>query len=260
MKKFLNIKILLIIQTIIICALVIVLCVIATKKTRIIETKVVTSIPIFEETINCQNKLAPTKNILFIGNSITWHDKCDAWWGQWGMAASKKGNDYVHQTTKMLSKKYNVNFKIALFYYWEAMSHDRAEALQLLNPILDKPYDAIVIQLGENILDYSSLTTDFDELVKFLKKHSPEAQIIIVGQYWENKEIEKIKKEICNKNNLSFIDLVELQKETGNAGLGTIVFGDDGKEHVIDSEGVGRHPGDIAMKDIANKICNVLWK
>lgn len=193
MKKFLNIKILLIIQTIIICALIIVLCIMATKKTRIIETKVVTSIPIFDETINCQNKLAPTKNILFIGNSITWHDKCDAWWGQWGMAASKKENDYVHQTSKMLSEKYNLRLKIAQFFYWESMSHDRAETLQLLQPAMDLKYDYIVIQLGENVFDKSTIKVDFQDLINYLKKQSPDAQIAVVGQYWENKEVESAK-------------------------------------------------------------------
>lgn len=258
MKKYLNAKTLLIVQTIIICALIVVLCVMATKKTRIVETKVVTSIPIFEETINCQNKLAPTKNILFIGNSITWHETFSSWWGRWGMAASKKENDYVHQTSKMLSEKYNLRLKIAQFFYWEAMSHDRAETLQLLQPAMDLKYDYIVIQLGENVFDKSTIKVDFQDLINYLKKQSPDAQIAVVGQYWENKEVENAKKELCQNNNLAFVDLSELQDEKLNAGIGTIVFDDDGNQHEIDANGVARHPGDKAMNIIADKIFAIL--
>lgn len=257
MKSKLNINLLLLIQTFIII-LLIVICVLSTHKKRIIETKVVTSIPIFTETMKSQIENAPTKKILFIGNSITWHDTFSSWWGHWGMAASKKENDFVHQTVKMLSEKYNVSFKIVQFFYWEAMSHDRAETLQLLNPALTEKYNHIVIQLGENVFDNSTLKTDFQDLITYLKKHSPEAQIIIVGQYLENKEVEKVKKEICRENKIDFVDLEELKSETKNAGEGTIVFGDDGTEHIIDAKGVGRHPGDEAMEIIAEKICKIL--
>lgn len=258
MKESFNLKVLLIIQASIILFLIISLCIIGTKKSRIVETKVVTSIPIFEETVKSQNKFAPTKNILFIGNSITWHEKAISWWGRWGMAASKKENDYVHQTSKMLSKKYNLNLKIVQYFYWESMSHDRSETLQLLNPALTERYDYIIIQLGENVFDNSTIKVDFQDLIDYLKKQSPNAQIVIVGQYWENKEVEKAKKELCKNNNLTFVDLKELQDEKLNAGIGSIVFGDDEKQHVIDSNGVARHPGDEAMKIIAEKVYTVL--
>ena len=116
MKKSFNLKVLLIIQASIILFLINSLCIIGTKKSRIVETKVVTSIPIFEETVKSQNKFAPTKNILFIGNSITWHEKTISWWGRWGMAVSKKENDYVHQFFKHISfrKKIIINILLLL--------------------------------------------------------------------------------------------------------------------------------------------------
>lgn len=40
-------------------------------------------------------------NCLVIGNSITKHGKCDYWWGEYGMAASKLSNDYFHLLDQM---------------------------------------------------------------------------------------------------------------------------------------------------------------
>ena len=46
--------------------------------------------------------------ILFAGNSMAWHAPKDdiGWSGDWGMAASKRENDYVHQTMRFVREKY----------------------------------------------------------------------------------------------------------------------------------------------------------
>lgn len=54
------------------------------------------------------------------------------------------------------------------------------------------------------------------------------------------------------------INLSELQDEKLNAGIGTIVFDDDGNQHEIDANVVARHPGDKAMNFIADKIFAIL--
>ena len=37
-----------------------------------------------------------TYRYLALGNSLTWHRKCDYWWNECGMAASRAENDFVH--------------------------------------------------------------------------------------------------------------------------------------------------------------------
>lgn len=54
--------------------------------------------------------------ILFAGNSMAWHAPKDdiGWSGDWGMAASKREKDYVHQTMRFVREKYpNATYCIA---------------------------------------------------------------------------------------------------------------------------------------------------
>ena len=74
---------------------------------------------IYSEKIN--NHKAVDKNILFIGNSITYHGICSYWFGSWGMASSSRDNDFVHLVVKKLGKNNNVNYAIVPFYFGKPM-------------------------------------------------------------------------------------------------------------------------------------------
>lgn len=258
-NNFLNFKTLAIIQFVIIGSLIFALCLIATKKTKKIETvKVVKSVPIVSEYFPCKKGNTENKNILFLGNSITMHPIVSIWWGKWGMAASKRENDYVHVLSKKLSEKYNTYSTIVLFRDWEFMSHDRAETFDLLEPALTKKYDYIVVQLGENVDNKSSIKKDYDELIGFLKEKYPLAEIFVVGEYWKGKYIDTAKKETCKKFNVNYIDLKEMQTGLYDIKLNALVGGDDGEMHKIESTGVAKHPGDAGMEYIADKIYSSL--
>lgn len=70
-----------------------------------------------ENTVNAEGQVALSDRIvvkesgadfriLFVGNSITKHGPAPeiGWHGNWGMAASREENDYVHVAVDMLSK------------------------------------------------------------------------------------------------------------------------------------------------------------
>ena len=41
-------------------------------------------------------------------------------------------------------------------------------------------------------------------------------------------------------------------------GMGTTVYDDEGKPHIVEHEGVAGHPGDKGMKEIADKVINCI--
>ena len=215
-------------------------------------------------------------NILFIGNSITRHEITSYWWSDGrGMAATSQDIDYVHQTEKLLSDKLHglkpvaetVNGYAFNYSVWETNAHDRAQTY----PVMDKymteggGLDVVVLQLGENVSDASAdgstYESDYAELIQHIKEEAPNAQIITVGDFWADDTKDAVKKSAAEETGVTYVDLAEIQDDTNyEAGMGTMVEGDDGKEHEIEHSGVAKHPGDTGMKWIAKKIVEAIEK
>lgn len=212
----------------------------------------------------CVGESRGTVRILFLGNSITLHPLCSYWWGEWGMAASTKEKDYVHRLVDMEAEDYDVEYTAVNFGAWETQSHDRAETLDFIASFLQEQYDYVVIQLGENISDYSTLETDLEEFVSCVDDSQAAdgmpADILIVGGFWEANEIDAIKESVCeglqdSPDGIQFVDLSVLWSDTVyQSSIGNTVMGDDGKAHTIEHDGVARHPGDEGMEAIAGRI------
>lgn len=196
-------------------------------------------------------------NYLAIGNSITIHGYADYWWNDKnGMAASKEDTDYVHIIKSFLeSKKDKVQVEAFSFCEWERLSHDRAETLTLLDNYLDNNINLITIQLGENATDLITFESDFEYLINYVKDKAPEAQIIVIGDFYEYNGRDQLKKTASNNCGVQYISLEKIKDNKDyQAGLGTIVYGDNGEKHIIEHEGVAKHPGDKGMKYIADKV------
>lgn len=197
-------------------------------------------------------------NYLAIGNSITSHALASYWWNDGvGMAASSEDKDYVHQIGQWLEANYKepVETYSYNFYAWEAQSADRAEALQQLNPYLSSRLGLITIQLGENVSSTSTFANDLEDLCKYLAQRAPNAQIIMIDDFWDDGEKSQIKKEVAQACGIAFVSLSEIKGDKEyQAGLGTTVYDRDGHEHVIEHSGVASHPGDKGMTYIAEAI------
>lgn len=139
-------------------------------------------------------------NLLFIGNSITKHGECSYWPGEWGMAASSPENDYVHLLVNKLRKSgQHVEYADINFFKWEIMDHDRDEVLPLLDDLLDKSYDYIIVQLGENISSVANLEGDFRSLLIYLQKSCLKKNILVCSSFFQKDDVDNIKRNVCSQ-------------------------------------------------------------
>ena len=177
------------------------------------------------------------------------HGICDYWYEEYGMAASRIDNDYVHKVVENLAKENNVEYFINNFYMWETTENDRTQLLPMLNSILKAKMDYVVIQLGENISNSNCFESDYEELIKYIEKKCPKAKIISVGNFWENTEIDAIKEDVSVKRGISYVSLDDSQNDIRySSKIGESLFLSNGQIEEVTHEGVANHPNDEGMK------------
>lgn len=199
-------------------------------------------------------------NYLAIGNSITLHGTASYWWNDVGMAASNKEHDYFHIVSTFLEENNSSVMSVPYnFTIWETQSHDRDETLTFLDLYLDPKLNLVTIQLGENVSDLTTYEEDYVSLINYIKRKAPDARILVIEDFWTLK----------NRNDLKInaiidtgVEYVSLEGITDNkeyyCGLGTVVYDNEGNEHIVEHSGVAIHPGDNGMQAIADKIIDVL--
>lgn len=220
-------------------------------------------IPIFEfmECEQLKTKIIKKYNkYVAIGNSITKHPHAEYWWGNWGMAATEKEKDYFHIVSQeLLNRNSNCVFEALNFAEWER-SNNRREELKKLDEYLTIETDLVTIFLGENVNNIDTLEDDFIELINYVKeKTSDNVSIIVIGMFWNNIEINNIKKNVANTLNLKFVNLIgKYDNGYYTSKVNSEVLGDDGNKHIITNPFVAEHPGDVGMRAIANEIIELI--
>ena len=203
--------------------------------------------------INSVNK--KYNKYLAIGNSITKHPICEYWWGRWGMAASSEDKDYVHIVAKKLSENVDdFSFQTVNFANWER-AENRKNELKTLDFYLDEKVDLVTIFLGENVSSLVTIEYDFIILIEYIKQRCKNVDILIIGNFWENAQIDMIKERVAELYNIPFIKLSDkYYNDFYKSEVLQKVQGEDGKEHIIENNFVAEHPGDAGMQAIANEI------
>ena len=115
----------------------------------------------------------------------------------------------------------------------------------------------ITLQLSENAQNIATFGKDFAELVEEIRRSVPDAELILIGDFW-NEEKSKIKRKLAESLNIPFVDLSRISDVKYMCQLGSYVWGDDGKVHEVYHEGVSMHPGDNAMEYIAKAIIHCI--
>ena len=191
-------------------------------------------------------------NWLALGNSLTLIND----WGR-GICSTKLDNDYFGLVKKELESRYD---EVSTFRYnyavWER-SEERKSEYDLIEEFLDPRLDLVTIQLGENTSDLSTYETDLGELVDFIRTVAPDAQIIIIDDFW-SQEKSDIRKAVANDKGCGFADLSDIRgKSEYQSQTGIICEMPDGSTESVPEE-AATHPGDEGMAVIAERILQLV--
>ncbi|MBR5637120.1 MAG: SGNH/GDSL hydrolase family protein [Pseudobutyrivibrio sp.] len=198
-----------------------------------------------------------TKDILFIGNSITLYPATKDWWGSgWGCGATTPDNDYVHLT--VAAKGYS-SYDYMSLRAWE-FSSTRNYELDDLDPYITKyQYGTIVIELGENVKGHENhFKEDLTDMIKYIKTYNPNARIVMLDNFWAYKSIISTKKEVASEQGATYVSLSDIQGvQDYMLQQGDEYTTPDGTVYTIGSFLAG-HPNDAGFAAIAQHLISAL--
>jgi len=198
-----------------------------------------------------------TKDILFIGNSITMYPATSDWWGSgWGCGASTPDNDYVHLT--VAAKGYS-SYDYMSLRAWE-FSNTRNYELDDLDPyITNYQYGTIVIELGENVKGHEThFEEDLTDMITYIRAYNPNARIVMLDNFWAYSSIISTKKAVASATGCTYVSLSDIQGVAEyQLQEGDTYTTPDGTVYTIGSFLAG-HPNDAGFAAIAAHLIAVL--
>ena len=188
-------------------------------------------------------------NWLALGNSLTLIET----YGR-GICSTREDNDYVALVQAYLEKR---NPEVDVFRYnyvaWEQKKTGRSSKLYMIDSLLSPAVDLVTIQLGENVADRSTYREDLTELINHIKAGCPEAEIIMIDDFWTG-AMGDLRKEAAQETGIGFADLSGIRgKKEYQSKAGTVMALPGGKTIKV-SEEAETHPGDAGMEYIANQV------
>jgi hypothetical protein len=199
-----------------------------------------------------------TLRILILGNSITLHkaveEESDDRSAR-GLASTRKEMDYVHQLVGMIAedKHWNVRYSYANIAEFERrfVGGPYDVKRKLSKSEIQDP-DILIVQIGENVakddLQDSSL---FRQRYMELLANFPNSIRIITLPFWPDGVKQEVITEVALESKSFLVDLTHL-----GDGTDTQNFASSHKHYT--QPGVGAHPGDYGMKNIARCLYTVI--
>ena len=207
-------------------------------------------------TLYSASSIGKSTNIVFLGNSLTQHgpDSSIDWSGNWGMAASRADLDYVNRVITLLRKSTPGRLKVAVVsdFYLERelfqLSIDRVKSLLRGVP----PASIVVLQFGDNVdfsngrLDGKLFGDQYGVLLSGIRAHfGLGIRLVCIGKWWPSAAVDDQISAKCGDAGGSFVPIADIHAES---------WGPASSERRFVSEGVGGHPGDRAMSEIADRV------
>ena len=193
-----------------------------------------------------------TITCLFLGNSLTLHAPIeeDPDKEKKGLTSTRKEKDYVHVLLKLISenKKLNIKFSILNIAQFERTFTKHSFSMNKLQLATNKQPDFLFVQIGENVAKEDIVNPEKyeTEYVKLLSLF-PESQKIITIPFWPDKDKQYATTNIAIKSNSHVVDISHLGTGTDKQN-----FASSYKNY--SNPGVGVHPGDYGMANIARCI------
>ena len=191
-----------------------------------------------------------TITCLFLGNSLTYcgvaeeePDKTKR-----GLTSTSVDKDYVHVLIKMIAEEHHVNIRYSILNIaqFERTFTKHSFEMGKLALAENKQPDYLFVQIGENVAkdDIVDAKKYEDEYTKLLALF-PNSKRIITIPFWPDKNKEYATTNIAIKSQSYLVDISHL----GN-GTDPLNFSSSYKDYKM--PGVGSHPGDYGMANIAN--------
>jgi lysophospholipase L1-like esterase len=211
----------------------------------------------FVSSLNAQEiDLSKVERVAFIGNSITLHGpKADIdWHGNWGMAATEAERDYVHRLAKRLEDKTKRKPQLSVRNLADfERGYEEYDLEKGLAETLGFQPDLVIVSLGENVpqLDSAQKVQAFEAaFLKLLqrlesKDGAKPRTILVRGTFWRDDAKESAMKVAAKNVNARFVSLEGLDQDPLNFGRA---------ERPWKHAGVGGHPGDQGMEQIAERL------
>jgi len=193
-----------------------------------------------------------TITCLFLGNSLTYHAVIDEEpaEGKRGLTATNIEKDYVHVLLKTISEEHKVNIKYSILNIaqFERTFTKYSFSMEKLALAENTHPDYLFVQIGENVAKDDIVNTKKyeDEYIKLLAQF-PNSKKIITIPFWPDKVKEYATTAIAIKSNSYLVDISHL-------GDGTDLKNFSSSYKNYKMPGVGAHPGDYGMANIANSI------
>lgn len=212
--------------------------------TRLVVSFVLAAAPLRAETADCFNTLVA------IGNSITYHAPAPSigWPGNWGMAASASGRDYVAQLARVIGAQYGGSPVRAI-----RANPNQLERQEVARTVLDtlgrvsRPASLVIIELGDNVPSGSEPTANFIRRYEALldRVRPPSGLLVCLGAWWASARLDPAMRNACASANGAFVELNGLAASPEYSARSSSLRA---------SQGVLAHPGDKGMAGIAGLI------
>ena len=193
-----------------------------------------------------------TITCLFLGNSLTYHPVIDEEpaEGKRGLTSTSVEKDYVHVLLKTISenKQVNIRYSIVNIAQFERTFTKHSFSIDKLKLAENQQPDYLFVQIGENVAedDIKDSKKYENEYTKLLALF-PNSKKIITIPFWPNKNKEYATTAIAIKSNAYLVDISHL-----GDGTDKMNFSSSYKKYKM--PGVGNHPGDYGMANIAQCI------